>query len=374
MAWRTTWVFGVCAALAGTGPWAFAAPPADDFGSVVKPFLVKYCTSCHNDAKMSAGLSLEPYADRAGVLKHRDVWEGVQEQLAAKTMPSKKSAQPTPAERDAVLAWIKANVGKLECGLVKDPGRPTLRRLNRAEYNNTVRDLFGVKVQPADDFPSDDVGYGFDNIGDVLSLPPILLEKYLTAADKVLDAALVGPVKTPPATNVFRAGNFRVATAGKPALKPGAEIAFADNMEVVTNYDFPGDGEYAFRIRAGGDLAGDELPKMVLKIDDGKPLKTFDVDAPHDKPKTYEVKAELTAGKKRISVAYTNDFFDAEKKLDRNLYVKQLEVEGPIGAGQAGVRSLRAGDGRQAGRPRRQGVGRPHDPRQVRAEGVSQAG
>src|SRR5436309_1484037 len=72
----------------------------------------------------------------------------------------------------------------------KDPGRVTLRRLNRAEYNNTVRDLCGIDFTPADDFPSDDVGYGFDNIGDVLSMQPILMEKYMAAADRILDAAI----------------------------------------------------------------------------------------------------------------------------------------------------------------------------------------
>src|SRR5207248_9958495 len=71
----------------------------------------------------------------------------------------------------------------------RNPGRVTLHRLNRAEYNNTIRDLVGVSFQPADDLPSDDVGYGFDNIGDVLSLPPILLEKYLRAADKIVTTA-----------------------------------------------------------------------------------------------------------------------------------------------------------------------------------------
>jgi hypothetical protein len=75
----------------------------------------------------------------------------------------------------------------------RDPGRVTLRRLNRAEYNNTIRDLLGVDFQPAKDFPADDVGYGFDNIGDVLSLPPILMEKYLSAAEQVVEQVFKSP-------------------------------------------------------------------------------------------------------------------------------------------------------------------------------------
>src|SRR5712675_3547257 len=70
-------------------------------------------------------------------------------------------------------------------------GRVTIRRLNRTEYNNTIRDLVGVDFKPAEDFPADDVGYGFDNIGDVLSVSPLLLEKYLSAAEAILDRAIV---------------------------------------------------------------------------------------------------------------------------------------------------------------------------------------
>ena len=100
-------------------------------------------------------------------------------------MPPGDSEQPTPEERQRIVAWLD----RIPCESIArgrvHPGRVTIRRLNRAEYNNTIRDLFGVDFKPADDFPSDDVGYGFDNIGDVLSLPPLLLEKYLAAAEKI---------------------------------------------------------------------------------------------------------------------------------------------------------------------------------------------
>ena len=99
------------------------------------------------------------------------------------------SCRPTIArsqrreESGQLTGWIKSVMKADDCGRTFDPGRVTIRRLNRAEYNNTIRDLIGIDFHPADDFPSDDVGYGFDNIGDVLSMPPILLEKYLAAAE-----------------------------------------------------------------------------------------------------------------------------------------------------------------------------------------------
>ena len=112
-------------------------------------------------------------------------------------MPPKNKPQPTKEEKEFLIGWIENSLTKVDCTAPKDPGRVTIRRLNRAEYNNTIRDLCGVDFKPADDFPADDVGYGFDNIGDVLSFQPILLEKYLAAADKILEAAVppLGPVR-----------------------------------------------------------------------------------------------------------------------------------------------------------------------------------
>src|SRR5205807_9213020 len=96
-------------------------------------------------------------------------------------------------EIKAVVAWIDAELARAAQAAPMTPGRVTMRRLNRTEYNRTVQDLTGVTFRPADDFPTDDVGNGFDNIGDVLSLPPLLLEKYLNAAEQVLSRAIVVP-------------------------------------------------------------------------------------------------------------------------------------------------------------------------------------
>jgi mono/diheme cytochrome c family protein len=164
-----------------------------DFTKQIVPFLVKYCNSCHAGNKPKGDLALDGFKDLVTAVKKPDVWEGVAERLRSKEMPPQKKPQPSNSERDTVLAWIEAIQPKTACDLNKDPGRPTLRRLNRVEYNNTIRDLMGVDFHPADDFPADDVGYGFDNIGDVLSMPPILMEKYLTAAEKIVAAAFAKP-------------------------------------------------------------------------------------------------------------------------------------------------------------------------------------
>ncbi|HZY85246.1 MAG TPA: DUF1592 domain-containing protein [Gemmataceae bacterium] len=184
------------AALLTSAALAPAAPPAKptpDFKKDVSPLVTRYCVTCHKGPRARGGLSLDKYPDEAAVLKNRLTWEKVADALRAGDMPPPNRPRPSAAEADTLNAWLNAVVLKGDCGGQKDPGRVTLRRLNRAEYNNTIRDLVGIDFRPADDFPADDVGYGFDNIGDVLSLPPLLLEKYLTAAEKVVAKAFADP-------------------------------------------------------------------------------------------------------------------------------------------------------------------------------------
>jgi hypothetical protein len=163
-----------------------ASEPKDDFANQVAPVLAKYCTECHGGEKPKGKLALDVLTDEASALKNLKVWDKVFKYLESGTMPPRGKPRPVEAERTAVLHWIDERVSSARCNLERDPGRVTVRRLNHAEYNNTIRDLLGVEGDFAAAFPSDDVGYGFDNIGDVLSMPPILMEKYLTAADKII--------------------------------------------------------------------------------------------------------------------------------------------------------------------------------------------
>jgi hypothetical protein len=174
-------------------PAPLKPPDKAAFDKDIAPLVAKYCTTCHGGEKPKAGLNLEAFKDEAGVMKDRKTWEKVAENLRVKDMPPARKPQPTTEERDLLNGWLALKLGVVDCTLAKDPGRPTLHRLNRAEYNNTVRDLVGVDFKPADDFPSDDVAFGFDNVGDVLSLPPVMLEKYLAAAERITDEAFKNP-------------------------------------------------------------------------------------------------------------------------------------------------------------------------------------
>ena len=171
------------------------------FESDVQPLLARYCYDCHGEKK-KGGLDMRLYRNAATAKQDPAVFEKVRQHLVAHEMPPEGKPQPTPAERDVISHWIESEVLAGDPSR-PDPGRVTIRRLNRAEYSNTIRDLVGVEFRAGDDFPADDVGYGFDNIGDVLSLSPVLFEKYLTAAEKILDAAIIiGPSTNGPANRI----------------------------------------------------------------------------------------------------------------------------------------------------------------------------
>ena len=168
--------------------------PRGSFEKDITPFLNDYCIRCHGGSKPKGKLALDSYKDESAVLKARGTWEAVAQRIRAREMPPPGKPQPPSEQIDRFLAWLDGRLSTHDCIGQMDPGRVTLRRLNRTEYNNTIRDLIGIDFKPADDFPADDVGYGFDNIGDVLSLPPLLLEKYLAAAEKIIARAWAVPV------------------------------------------------------------------------------------------------------------------------------------------------------------------------------------
>ncbi|HZU36163.1 MAG TPA: DUF1592 domain-containing protein, partial [Gemmataceae bacterium] len=169
-------------------------PETPHFASQVAPVLRTYCVSCHGGKKPRGHLALDRYKDETIALQNAEVWDRVARVLRSGDMPPPKRPRPKRTELAGVLSWIDTKTAELDCqGGRPNPGRVTLRRLNRAEYNNTIRDLIGVSFHPAEDFPQDEVGYGFDNIGDVLSLPPLLFEKYLAAAEKIVTTAWQKP-------------------------------------------------------------------------------------------------------------------------------------------------------------------------------------
>ncbi|APZ96244.1 DUF1592 domain-containing protein [Fuerstiella marisgermanici] len=161
------------------------ATAPEEFTKQVKPFLELHCVGCHSSDGAEAGINFEKYTDSARIQTDYELWEKVRRLIRDRQMPPAEETQPTADELTDILDSLQAQLDSFDCSSDQHPGRVTLRRLNKAEFNNTIRDLTGLQLNLADDFPSDDVGEGFDNIGDVLTIPPVLLEKYLAAAQTV---------------------------------------------------------------------------------------------------------------------------------------------------------------------------------------------
>ena len=288
-----------------------------DFVKDVQPLLKKYCAECHFGAEVKGGIAFDTFKDERTAVDRRQDWEKIARQLETEMMPPVGKPEPSDAERKLLVEWIESRVLKIDCSKI-DPGRVTVRRLNRNEYNNTIRDLLGVDLRPADEFPSDDVGYGFDHIGDVLSLPPVLFERYLGAAEKVADAAILTP------------------DPDRAPVKVGPGKTLASVGDADFELEFPRTADYKLRVKCHADQAGPELAKMLLKLD-GTEIKTIEVAAVSSQPETYEVLINVPAGKHKFSARFLNDYYqpnapDPKDRGDRNLIVHQLEVQGPLGA------------------------------------------
>jgi hypothetical protein len=163
--------------------------PMPVYSRDVAPIIEQYCLNCHDSDGAEGGVILAVLGDAVAGQSHRPLLRRVDDALRSESMPPEGEPRPTSEERETLDDWLIAALGP--DGHAR--GRVTLRRLNRAEYNNTIRDLIGLDLHPADEFPADDIGYGFDNIGDVLATSPILVEMYLAAAETVTGAAFRTP-------------------------------------------------------------------------------------------------------------------------------------------------------------------------------------
>jgi Protein of unknown function (DUF1592)/Protein of unknown function (DUF1588)/Protein of unknown function (DUF1587)/Protein of unknown function (DUF1585)/Protein of unknown function (DUF1595)/Ca-dependent carbohydrate-binding module xylan-binding len=306
----------------------------DEFSQRIVPFVAKYCGDCHAGPKPEGNLDLTRFKEVAAVTGNRKIWRKALGKLSAHEMPPADQEQPSAAEIESVTHWIDAELARPVPFDAQDPGRVTIHRLNRAEYNNTVRDLVGVDFHPADDFPADDVGYGFDNIGDVLSLSPLLLEKYLAAAERIMDQAIIVPrANVVPRSTAFDVMKLEATVPAEPNFR-GTGRRMYKNGEFRHTWKPPFDADYRLRVRATGQQAGADPPHIVVKVD-GKEIKSFDLKLDRNAP-PYECKAHLTAGEHVLAIAFTNELSDPKasdpRKQNSSLMLLKFEADGPLGA------------------------------------------
>jgi mono/diheme cytochrome c family protein len=303
-------------------PSTTGAASAASFTSSVQPVLAKNCTGCHNAKLKTGGLNLEGFASVPPSAQDRDTFEKVLRKLEAGEMPPKGLPRPSEAELNTVAKWIQTRFGLAARTSVTSAAPVKVRRLNRVEYNNSIRDLLGIDVQPANDFPQDDSAYGFDNIAQALSVSPLLMEKYLASAERIARAAVFGPdLKT--TTEVFlpplpRRMEFTNRTLVPfPAYyskKDYDETGLSQPGSFHKNYRFPADGEYLIRIAAAGFRPNGSDPGEVTFWFDGKPVQTFPVEVDTEqsgferRPDHWDVRIPISAGPHELTIAFPHQF------------------------------------------------------------------
>ena len=322
---------GLIAGLCLAAPLPATVGKSTEYTVTIRPFLKEFCFDCHNDQKHKGDLSLERFVDQKSLKAVRETWKEVLRKLRIGEMPPESRPQPAAKKRELVVAWIENELFPVDCAN-PDPGRVTIRRLNRAEYNNTIRDLVGIKFKPADDFPADDSGYGFDNIGDALSVSPLLMERYLEAAEAILNEAIADPATFELPRQVFPAGKLSGSLGGAPA---GADLySFTSGGNASLELRLAAEGEYRLAIRAYAQQAGPELAKMGLLVD-GSQVHSWEVKG-KEISGLYDHQLSLRSGRHQIGAAFLNDYYQPTNpdpgNRDRNLFVQEIQVVGPLNA------------------------------------------
>ena len=217
------------AALAAVVAFGVSAPvlgQADDFNATVRPVLTGTCAQCHNSKLVSGGLNVEGLTSPESVVRDREVWQKMLRRLRAGDMPPAGAKRPA-AELDAMATYIERAFDRADAAIPQDPGRVTARRLNRNEYTNTIRDLLGVQFRAEKYFPADDSGDGFDNIGDVLTVSPLLSERYLAAADRIARWAISTEIPSKPVEVDYRARDRKTRRVDRSTIEAEHRVEFA---------------------------------------------------------------------------------------------------------------------------------------------------
>src|SRR5215469_2044809 len=241
-----------------------------------KHMLMQYCTACHNDKAKTAGMSVVPL-DANNLQANQATWEKILRRLSLGEMPPKGMPRPPKEQITAFTSWLAKSLDE-QAAAHPNPGHATVRRMNRAEYANAVRDLLGLDVDFSKELPVDDTGYGFDNIADVLTVSPTLMDRYINVAGKIA----------------------RMAT-GEASKKP-----------VTTDYKITKDlFENAFGVASYNERASDDLP---INSRGGGSFKFY---APYDA--TYVIQIYLNSGTQTENEIDTNNRYEVKVPLKAGL-------------------------------------------------------
>ena len=333
--WSASLIF--CAAMlafvppAALADEAHAAKTENEYRTEIVPLIKKFCIECHATGNAEAEVALDRYKTTQMIVNDQKTWQHIVTMIKSGAMPPEDSPQPSSAERTRLVEWLEQTMYYVDCTGAPDPGRVTIRRLNRAEYNNTIRDMLGVTFKPADDFPSDDVGSGFDNIGDVLSLPPLLMEKYLAAAEQIATSVIVDDPMKLVGTITLQGNKLEGRGAAKLDTRTN-RWGMPSAGGVGAKFTIEQPGNYVVRIVATATEAGNEPAKLLVRVD--KRSEEISVRSRGGRRTPMEIRTRLAAGEHFVSAEFINDFYDPDAKdptkRDRNVTLETIEVAGPL--------------------------------------------
>ena len=299
--------------------------PSSRFHKEIRPLLEQYCWDCHGDGMDKGQVTFDGVKSEKEALEKRDLWLRVLKNTRAGLMPPAKKPRPSAEEQQTLERWIKYEAFGIN-PRDPDPGRVTVRRLNRVEYRNTIRDLMGLDFKADDEFPPDDSGYGFDNIGDVLTVSPLLVEKYMQAAEAIVGAAVPTNLWVIP-DRIISESQVR----GGERLAP--VFSFYNATNITHKFKAPHAGDYRVFVdlNVSGSFEFDPARcAVVFRIDGQERLnKEFGWDNKKVSfdfaEKWGEGDHELTVELKPRTAPQTE-----ERKTFVNLRVDSLRVQGPL--------------------------------------------
>ena len=319
------------------GIWANALSPqrlfaqaGDDLDPRAGTLLQNHCVDCHSGTEPAAGLGLDQFHTVRSIRQSNDVWEKAWRRVQDGSMPPPESEALAVDDREFLAGWIDTTLHHIDCSQGAVPGQVTIRRLTRSEYRNSVRDLLGVDYLPASAFPGDDSGYGFDNIGDVLSLPPVLLEKYLDAAESITRQAIQTPEDYQPPSASVDLANAKL----EGGVNHGSGLVFYSNGTATIEFNIEKPGNYEIIVDVVGQQAGDDPCRFSVTVDKNK-SRSLEI-AEHEVPKPFAQSQRLKSGAHRATVTFENDFYienGPEGKKDRNLLLNRVRIVGPTDFG-----------------------------------------
>ncbi len=304
---------------------------ADPGAELLRNTFRRYCLACHNDRTLTAGLSLQG-VDAGRVAAHAPVLEKVLQKLRAGEMPPADRPRPDETTTAGLTAWLETALDR-EAAANPDPGAPAIHRLNRAEYRNAVRDLLGLDLDHARDLPADDSGYGFDNIGDVLTVSPLHVEQYVAAARRVSRLA-VGSLTPRPVVERYEPpdGTTDEAIEGLPPNERGG---------ILFRHYFAFDADYTLTVRVGGRrTTGMPAPRLDVRVD-GRRVRLIDADFDPEEAnqltRNFELRLPLPAGEHEIGAGFLTEYARSEDGAETNDYaVDYVLVGGPYDAAGPG--------------------------------------